>query len=227
MLSILFLLFQAKQLCLDITQTVILERRPVTMVAKAIDVLVTSYSHSLKTGSYFKGIKTERALSSVPNVSGPVQGIDIFTSRADGLGKSIQHESASGVNAVSVSRPSTYSSSETEDNSSIEPLKISSNDTQFVAGNVDLGAESCNTEAQPSSSLSQLPGSSNNPLNASVSEQQESQLTSPAISPDEMYKFVFAPIEEEMVGEPFYLVAIILEFFRRYANHLKWFRTAA
>ncbi|XWS56166.1 hypothetical protein CRYUN_Cryun09bG0062900 [Craigia yunnanensis] len=205
---------KAKQLCLAITQTMILERRPVTMVAKAMDVLVTSYSHSLKTGSYFKGIKTERTPSSVPNVSGPEQGIDAFTSRTDGLGKSIQHESASRVNSISVSRPSTYSSSETEDNSSFEPLKISSNDTQFVAGKVNMGAESCTTEAQPSSFPSQLPGPRNNPLNASVSEQQESQLTSPAISPDEMYKFVFAPIEEEMVGEPSYLVAIILEFFR-------------
>ncbi|XVE96147.1 hypothetical protein REPUB_Repub02eG0196400 [Reevesia pubescens] len=205
---------KAKQLCLAITQTVILERRPVTMVARAMDVLVTSYSHSLKTGSYFKGIKTERTPSSVPNVSGPGQGIDVFTSRTDGLGKSIQHESASRVDSVAVSRPSTYSSSETEDNSSFEPLKISSNDTQFVSGKVDMGAESCTTGAQPSSFPSQLPGPSNNPLNAIVSEQQESQLSSPVISPDETYKFVFAPIEDEMVGEPSYLIAIILEFFR-------------
>ncbi|XVF07409.1 hypothetical protein REPUB_Repub06bG0136300 [Reevesia pubescens] len=205
---------KAKQLCLAITQTVILERRPVTMVAKAMDVLVTSYSRSLRTGSYFKGIKTERTPSSVPNVSGPGQGIDVFTSRTDGLGKSIQHESASRVNSVSISRHSTYSSSETEDNSSSEPLKISSNDTQFGTGKVDMGAESCTTKAQPSSFPSQLPGPSDHPLNANVSEQQESQLTSPAISSDEMYKFVFASIEEEMVGEPSYLVAIILEFFQ-------------
>ncbi|KAK6289602.1 hypothetical protein POUND7_001143 [Theobroma cacao] len=203
---------KAKQLCLGITQTVILERRPVTMVAKAMDVLVTSYSHSLKTGSYLKGLKTERAPSSVPNVSGPGQGIDVFTNRTDGLGKSIQHESASRVN--SVGRPSTYSSSETEDSSSVEPLKTSSNGTKFVAGKVVMGAESCTTEAQSSSFSSQFPGPSSNPLNASVSEQQESQLSSPAISPDAMYKFVFAPIEEEMVGEPSYLVAIILEFCR-------------
>ncbi|XP_021282386.1 uncharacterized protein LOC110415157 [Herrania umbratica] len=203
---------KAKQLCLGITQTVILERRPVTMVAKAMDVLVTSYSHSLKTGSYLKGLKTERAPSSVPNVGGSGQGIDVFTSRTGGLGKSIQHESASRVN--SAGRPSTYSSSETEDSSSIEPLKTSSNGTKFDAGKVVMGAESCTTEAQSSSLSSQFPGPSSNPLNASVSEQQESHLSSPAISPDEMYKFVFAPIEEEMVGEPSYLVAIILEFCR-------------
>ncbi|GMJ12018.1 hypothetical protein like AT3G12010 [Hibiscus trionum] len=190
---------KAKQLCLEITRTMILECRPITMVAKAMDVLVTSYALSLKTGSYFKGIKAETTPSSVSNVSGPGQGIDVNTGRTDGLGKSIQNESASRVNSVSAGRPSTYSSSETEDNSSFEPSKIISNDTQFEGGKVDTGAESSTTD---------------NPLNASVSEQQESQLTSPAISPDEMYKFVFAPIEEEMIGEPSYLVSIILELFR-------------
>ncbi|KAE8684857.1 PI206-like protein [Hibiscus syriacus] len=136
---------KAKQLCLAITQTMILECRPIAMVAKAMDVLVTSYSLSLKNGSYFKGIKTERTSSSVSNVSGPFQGIDVNTGRTDGLGKSVQHESASRVNSVSVGRPSNYSSSETEDSSSFEPSKISSNDTQFDGGKVDMAAESSTT----------------------------------------------------------------------------------
>ncbi|KAL1204739.1 hypothetical protein V5N11_017349 [Cardamine amara subsp. amara] len=46
-------------------------------------------------------------------------------------------------------------------------------------------------------------------------EQQESQLSSAAISPDELYKFVFASVVEEMmVEESEYLVAIITEFLR-------------
>ncbi|CAL9220489.1 unnamed protein product [Arabidopsis halleri] len=45
-------------------------------------------------------------------------------------------------------------------------------------------------------------------------EQQESQLSSPAVSPDELYKFVFASVEEMMVEESEYLVAIITEFLR-------------
>lgn len=49
----------------------------------------------------------------------------------------------------------------------------------------------------------------------SADEQQESQLSSPAISPDELYKFVFASVEEAMVEESDYLVAIITEFLRR------------
>ncbi|CAA7016185.1 unnamed protein product [Microthlaspi erraticum] len=45
-------------------------------------------------------------------------------------------------------------------------------------------------------------------------EQQESQLSSAAISPDELYKFVFASVEETMVEEPEYLIAIITQFLR-------------
>ncbi|KAJ0249429.1 Mic1 domain-containing protein [Hirschfeldia incana] len=48
----------------------------------------------------------------------------------------------------------------------------------------------------------------------SADEQQESQLSSPAISPDELYKFVFASVEETMIEESDYLVAIITEFLR-------------
>ncbi|EEF27945.1 conserved hypothetical protein [Ricinus communis] len=143
---------KAKQLCLAITRTIILERRPVTMISRAIDVLVTNYSYSIKTGSYFKGIKVEKT------------------------------SSASGTH--------------------VSPRKNS------------LGAENASTEVQPSSSHSQNLGLSNNPLHANAPEGQELQLSSPAISPDEMYSFVFAPVEEEMVGEPSYLVSIIVEFLR-------------
>ncbi|CAN8270108.1 unnamed protein product [Cochlearia groenlandica] len=45
-------------------------------------------------------------------------------------------------------------------------------------------------------------------------EQQDSQLSTPAISPDEIYKFVFASVEEMMAEESEYLIAIIAEFLR-------------
>lgn len=170
---------KAKQLCLTITRTVILERRPVPMVAKAMDVLVTSYSLSIKTGSYFKGIKAERNPTGVPNVNSPRLGADLSASRRDGLGKSIKDESSSRRNSGLVNRSSSYSDSDSEDNGGYEPLKTSSDDT---------------------------PGP--------VSETQDTQLATPAISPYEMYEFVFSPVEEEMVGEPCYLVSIILEFLR-------------
>nr|XP_023886013.1 regulator of MON1-CCZ1 complex [Quercus suber]XP_023886014.1 regulator of MON1-CCZ1 complex [Quercus suber]XP_023886015.1 regulator of MON1-CCZ1 complex [Quercus suber]POE68904.1 uncharacterized protein c18orf8 like [Quercus suber] len=170
---------KAKQLCLAIARTVILERSPVPMVARAMDVLVTSYSHSVKTGSYLKGIKSEKTSpSSVPHVSSPRSGADISASRVDALEKSVKHASAAGVD-------NEYAS-DSEENPSSEPPKTNLSDLQIFDGN--------------------------NPLNANGSEQQEAQLTSPAISPEEMYSFVFAPVEEEIVGDPSYLVAIIVEF---------------
>ncbi|KAH0881049.1 hypothetical protein HID58_068443 [Brassica napus] len=58
-----------------------------------------------------------------------------------------------------------------------------------------------------------LPSDSNENMFC-ADEQQGSQLSSPAISPDELYKFVFASVEEMMVDESDYLVAIVTEFLR-------------
>uniref|UniRef100_A0A1J3K334 Uncharacterized protein C18orf8 n=1 Tax=Noccaea caerulescens TaxID=107243 RepID=A0A1J3K334_NOCCA len=58
-----------------------------------------------------------------------------------------------------------------------------------------------------------LPSGSNENMFC-ADEQQESQLSSAAISPDELYKFVFTSVEETMVEESEYLVSIITEFLR-------------
>lgn len=223
------LLFQTKQLCLGIARTVILEHRPVPMVARAMDILVTNYSHSIKTGSYLKGVKSEKTSpSTVPHVSSPSAVAEVTSSRVGVLEKSVKHEFAAGVDSEFFNRSSTLLSSDSEENASSEPPKTNSSDIHFVDGKVDreksLGAETSSSDVQPTSLHVQptslqhcLLGPSNNTLNANVPEQQEAQLTSPAISPDEMYSFVFAPIEEEMVGDPSYLVAIVIEFLHRYA----------
>ncbi|XP_019183617.1 PREDICTED: uncharacterized protein LOC109178439 [Ipomoea nil] len=71
-------------------------------------------------------------------------------------------------------------------------------------------------EVHSSAAQSQIVGTCSTPLNANVLEQQESRLTSAAISLDDLYSFVFAPVEEEMAGDASYLVAIIIEVLRRY-----------
>ncbi|CAN1278023.1 Regulator of MON1-CCZ1 complex [Linum perenne] len=153
---------KTKQLCLAITRTIILERKPVPMVSKAMDILVSSYSHSLKTNVNLKASKAgETSASAGPNAS----------------------------------------------NSS-----ITANNLQKVENS--QGAESSRSEVQSSSSHNQQLGPNNDQLNADNSEKQDSQLTSPAISPDEMYTCVFAPVEETMDGDPSYLVSIIVEFLR-------------
>ncbi|CAN1278025.1 Regulator of MON1-CCZ1 complex [Linum perenne] len=145
---------KTKQLCLAITRTIILERKPVPMVSKAMDILVSSYSHSLKTNVNLKASKAGETSAS----AGP--------------------------------------------NANLQKVENSQ------------GAESSRSEVQSSSSHNQQLGPNNDQLNADNSEKQDSQLTSPAISPDEMYTCVFAPVEETMDGDPSYLVSIIVEFLR-------------
>ncbi|KAJ9695586.1 hypothetical protein PVL29_010858 [Vitis rotundifolia] len=206
---------KAKQLCLGIVRTVILERRPVSMVTRAIDVLVTSYSNSIKTGSYFKGIKAEKPpTSDVSNVNPPTSVVDESIRREDALGKSIKHGSASGVENESLNRSPAFSVSDSEENVSFE----NSNHLRSLGAKADREnfkvAESSQSEVQKLSLQSQLLGPSNSPLNANNSENLESQVTSAAISPDEMYSCVFASVEEEMAGDPAYFVTIVIEFLR-------------
>lgn len=208
---------KAKHLCLSIARTVVLERRPVSTVARAIDVLVTSYSNSTKTGSYLKGTKAEKTSANGDvgheHSSRPVA--DESAGRVDALGKSVKHEFTSGVEGESIKK---FSASDSDENVSFEPMKTNTSDIRYLGGRmgkeISMGAETSGAEVQSSSLQSQFPGPRDNPLNANIYEQQESQVTSAAISPDEMYSFVFAPVEEEMAGDPSYLVAIIVEFLR-------------
>ncbi|XP_011039489.1 PREDICTED: uncharacterized protein C18orf8 [Populus euphratica] len=203
---------KAKQLCLAITRNVILERRPVSTVAKAIDILLMSYSMSLKTGSYLKGIKTEKTSHSAGTQIGiPQSGASVSTGEVDAHGTSTKHQSSAIVDNESLNRSGNSSTLDSEDNTQFNSLKANPKvNKEKLSG----GAESSSSEVHPSSLQSQNLGPSNSPLNASVSERLESQLTSPAISTDEMYSLLFAPVEEEMVGDPSYLVAIIVEFLR-------------
>ncbi|KAK1429251.1 hypothetical protein QVD17_11457 [Tagetes erecta] len=179
---------KAKHLCLELARSVIMERRPLPMVFRAIDVLVKSFAYSLKTGSYMKGGKLEKT---------PVSGVPENSES----GKSVKNESASGVESRTA-QDSGFSTSDSEDNSSsIKKAKAKSHNISSSSGNTE----------DASTTGDQLV---NQPLNVNISEQQESQVTSAAISPDELYSFVFASVEEEMIADASYLFAIIVEFIR-------------
>ncbi|CAN1772831.1 Regulator of MON1-CCZ1 complex [Linum perenne] len=182
--------YTTKQLCLAITRTIILERKPVPMVSKAMDILVSSYSHSLKTNVNLKASKAgETSASAGPNASN------------------------SSITANNESRGVVGDkSSDSDDTAWNRSREGDSKDLQKVENS--QGAESSRSEVQSSSSHNQQLGPNNDQLNADNSEKQDSQLTSPAISPDEMYTCVFAPVEEAMDGDPSYLVSIIVEFLR-------------
>lgn len=180
-------------MCLDLVHSIIIERRPLPMVFRAIDVLVNSFAYSLKTGSYLKGGNSEK-----PAVSGvPQNGVGTGTS-----------ETARGVDSRTVQN-SGFSTSDSEDNANFRKAKSNFLDGNSSSGNID-GENSVGSEASRIREHSV-----NQPLNANVSEQQESQVTSAAIPPDEVYSFVFASVEEEMIADASYLFAIIVEFIRR------------
>ncbi|GFQ04355.1 uncharacterized protein c18orf8 [Phtheirospermum japonicum] len=79
---------KAKQLCLAIVRTIILERKPVLMVSSAIDVLLTAYAHAIKTGSYYKKITAEETSPSVAS--------NEPTTRTEDSGKFIKQEPGNG-----------------------------------------------------------------------------------------------------------------------------------
>ncbi|KAK3405622.1 hypothetical protein EUGRSUZ_K01855 [Eucalyptus grandis] len=197
--------YKAKHLCLAMARTAILERRPVTMVAKAIDVLVTSYSNSFKTG-YFKGTKAEKAQSSGAAYA-TIHGTGVNASRSDTTGKSVEREYVAGLDGESFERP-TFSDTDSDEDGNMGYVKPNSNGS---SSKLLLGAETRRTGGQ-TSLHSENVGASNNILRSTL--QPEALVTSPAISPDEMYTYVFAPVEEEMAGDPSYLVAVIVEFLR-------------
>lgn len=213
--NVIFLLFQAKQLCLTIVRTSILERRPVPLVSRAIDVLVTSYSQSIKTGSYYKRMKVEN--TSVSNTNNSNTTVRDATNPADAFGKYSMHETMSSVENETTNK-ARYSN--TADNLSIETQKMEALNLDPSSGKTDgasfMKAEASVAELHSSSAHSQIVGQGDVPLNTNVSEVQESQSTSAAVSPEDLYSSVFALVEEEMAGDASYLVAIIVEFLRRF-----------
>ncbi|XP_015070428.1 uncharacterized protein LOC107014838 isoform X2 [Solanum pennellii] len=204
---------KAKQLCLAMARTIILERRPVPMVARAIDVLVNCFSLSIKTGKHHMGSKVER--SSTTSGSNVNSALDESISQADTSEKSPKQESGSGTHDKSIVKSSSITS-ESEDNVSSaqnrgKSVNVDLSSSEQNGGNL-VGTDVSGDEAQPSVVRLQAPGSGSTSLR--TDEQQESLVTSAAVSPDDLCSFVFVPVEEEMAGDSSYLVAIIVEFLR-------------
>ncbi|XP_022000643.1 uncharacterized protein LOC110898194 isoform X1 [Helianthus annuus] len=187
---------KAKHLCLELARSVIIERRPLPMVFWAIDVLLKSFAYSLKTGSYLKGGKPEK-----PTVSGAPENSE--------SGKSVKNESASGVESRTVHN-SGFSTSDSEDNNNNNNTNVRNVKAKNI--NINITTNSSSENIEEASRIGDH--SVNQPLNANVSEQQESQVTSAAIPPDELYSFVFASVEEEMIADASYLFAIVVELIR-------------
>lgn len=186
------------------------------MVARAIDVLVNCFSLSIKTGIYQAGSKVER--SSTASGSNVNSAVGESINQTDASEKSLKQESASGMHDKSIVNSSSFTS-DSEDNVSFAPNRGKSKNVNLSSSKQDggnlVGTDISCAEAQPSVIQPQAPGPGSTPLR--TDEQQESMVTSAAISPDDLCSFVFAPVEEEIAGDSSYLVAVIVEFLRRYA----------
>lgn len=201
------------------------------MVAKALDVLVSSFSHSMKNGSTC----SDRAISSgserAPTTHVQHAGISGMEAneaicRAEMHGKSIEKESTSVVDneALNLDMASFINKSSSLFSDSEEP---STHMDDFQSGNQcnltakeerenQTSTESSATGMLPTPLQSEILGASGNPLDSNSAGPQGFQVDCVAISPDEMYSFVFALVEDEMAGDPTYLCTIIVEYLRRY-----------
>ncbi|ONK75056.1 uncharacterized protein A4U43_C03F12860 [Asparagus officinalis] len=192
---------KVKLLCLAIMRTIILERRPISIVSRAIDVLVASYSQLVKLGNALGG--GDRRASEKSQYSG------------------VQHTISSGAlpqEAKSVAQGSKFDGdanlerhekSLSGDIQDIQDREAINNMKGQTSG-VNLGQSLMESGVQHN----------NNPVEASVSPQMGSQNVNVAISPDEMYHFILAVVEDEMVGDPSYLVSVIIEFLRSVSKEI-------
>ncbi|CAH9068234.1 unnamed protein product [Cuscuta epithymum] len=178
---------KAKNLCLSIARTIILERRPVPVVARAMDVLVTSFTTLLKTDNHYKGNKTEEGSPS----------------------------SSSNTNEAVEDNMETPKVGTSSIQQKYVPTLFSGPGSKDFESSTTVGPEVNSSEVRP-----QIVGTRSTPLNGNAPEKQELQATSAAISLDDMYTFVFSPVEEEMAGDASYLVGIIIEVLRS-ANSVK------
>ncbi|XP_020584537.1 uncharacterized protein C18orf8 [Phalaenopsis equestris] len=207
---------KSKLLCLAIMRSIILERRPVSIISSAIDVLVAAYSHVVKAGSALHGGDRRTFSDSLfeESICGNKNNENNVTkessSRADG------HSNVAAVSAASTAQTCSVSSSDADTdlesrNPSTQHHDLSLSGDSSVKEN---RAETPAVKREESSARTETFESRNSSIDSGNFSNQNSQLLTPAISPDEMYHSVFSIVEDEMSGDPAYFVAIIIEFLR-------------
>ncbi|KAH0450470.1 hypothetical protein IEQ34_021162 [Dendrobium chrysotoxum] len=241
---------KSKLLCLEIMRSIILERRPVSIISSAIDVLVAAYSHVVKAGSALHG-GDRRASETFPDSStqqtenpgslfvdseGGTKNNENFvkqesSSRAESKSQQPactnvknEHSNDAAVSAApsvpvcSVSSSDADTDFESRIHSTQHPEMSLSGDSSAKETRTLMqpgrGAETPVVKGEESSIHAEAFENRISSIESGISSNQGAQLSTAAISPDEMYNFVFAIVEDEMGGDPAYLVAIIVEFLR-------------
>ncbi|KAF8720468.1 hypothetical protein HU200_023712 [Digitaria exilis] len=181
-----------KTICLAIVRTIILERRPVSTVAKAMDVVLDSYSRLMKMGGGLPGVR--RTHEQNQQLGGqPVEGSPV-----------ISQETSPGttVSSVNPDRAGGVANRSAQSNSGVDE------GTDRVTGTSGYQTSDAVNKRQ------HVVGEDSRPLSSGTLMQHGQHAGSVAISPVEMFQSVFAVVEDEMMVDPAYLAAVIMEFLR-------------
>uniref|UniRef100_A0A0D3HDE1 Uncharacterized protein n=1 Tax=Oryza barthii TaxID=65489 RepID=A0A0D3HDE1_9ORYZ len=179
-----------KTLSLAIVRTIILERRPITMVAKAMDVVLDSYSRLMKMGGGLPAVRRTSVQNQQPGVQ---PGVNPDSASGDGnrpvqSNSEVEHGIANLAEHVD------------------RTLLNTSSDSDDI---IDASGASDAPDRKP-----QVLGQDSRPLASGTSTQHGSHVASVAVSPSEMFESVFVLVEDEMMADPAYLISIIMEFLR-------------
>ncbi|KAL6641183.1 hypothetical protein ACP70R_019364 [Stipagrostis hirtigluma subsp. patula] len=196
-----------KTLCLAIVRTIILERRPVTTVAKAMDVVLDSYSRLMKMGG---GLPGARRTHDQNQQSGgqPVGGSHVVSQEPSP--ETTFSPVANPDQASGVANRSVQSNSGAEHGIERTSLNTSSDSDEITS----ISGASGHQTSDVASRRPQIIGEDSRPLSSGSSLHHGPHTASVAISPIEMFQSVFALVEDEMIGDPAYLIAVIMEFLR-------------
>lgn len=191
---LLIVMNQVKTLCLAIVRTIILERRSVPTVAKAMDIVLDSYTRLMKMGGAFPGVRRtheqNQQSGSQPNEGSHV--VSQESSPGTAVRPDVNPDQASGAVNVSV-----------QSNSGVEHAIDS------------ISSDSADNRSDVVDKRHQAVGEASRPLSSGTLTQHGQHAGTVAISPIEMFQSVFTLVEDEMMGDPAYLIAVITEFLRR------------
>lgn len=171
-----------KSLCLAMMRTIILERRPISLISKSIDVLVASYSQSVKMGNILLGGDRRFSAKTQQSEALPEENKSNATTF---------RKSSANLEELSPEKSNISDSENTEE----KECSISRANMQQSSSEVDIDHDICTAESSNSSEVA-------------------TQAVNVAISPDELYHFVFAAVEDEMSTDPSYLVSVVVEYLR-------------
>lgn len=254
---------KAKQLSLAVMRSIILERRALSVIVNAMDILTASYSHAMKLANYLTGAPetgvSNRSVSQQPSDSHLNEGQKTFkmdaslrentgvldihgkATRAVADGTEVEKETAHAIMTSALRESSSSSFGDTDSQENVNAGHVSarpegpasSSSTQQLLRfdvNKDDNREDTDIKTERRASIDSENSSLRHekahvqsesseihvrgPLESAIPDRHRPQTASTIISPDEIFNSVFAVVEEEMSGDPMYLVALIVEYFR-------------